>query len=230
MGSVFMMPAVTRFAVVFLLIILAIVTGKFVVADFYLDRASDNYNQLDFEKLRNAKSLESVIHDIDQSLKWRRDNAQALDLKATLLYQQWWLSPDAQFFSESKLLRDAEKYHLDALKLRHDWSFTLAQLALIHSNKEALDNDFSHWFSKAYEFGRYETVIARTLMEVGLRFWSQLNQSQKEMTLEFARISIEIKSNSSQAMKALLIQYGQLAFICNHTKRTERQGRVCTDE
>ena len=180
--------------------------------------------------MRNAKSLAAVVRDIDESLKWRKSNAQALDFKATLLYQQWWLSPDAQFFSESKQLREAEKYHLDALKLRHDWSFTLAQLALIHSNKDVLDDQFAYWFSKAYEFGRYEAVIGRSLMEVGLRFWSQLNQSQKEMTVEFTRISIEQKSNSPRAMKVLLTQYGQLAFICSNTKPTERQEKVCDDE
>ena len=219
---------IVRWLFVLILLVLIVITTKFAVADFYFDRANNSYKKLNIGQLRSAKFLTPAMKDVDKSLSWRRDNAQTLDLKAVLLYQQWWLSPDAQFFNQSELLRNAEKYHLEALKLRQDWSFTYAQLVFIHSNKRKLDDEFAFWFSKAFEFGRYETAVARSVMEVGFRYWAQLNQSQKDMTIEFARISIEQKSNSPQLMKDIFTQYGLIKLVCEKIEATERKNKVCS--
>jgi len=216
-----------RIGICFGLLSLSAYFFKFAAADFYYEQANHQFKSLDIENVRETSSLTQIYDYINESLAWRPNDSEALDLKANILYAHWWISPDGQYYQDSSLLQHANKFHLASLEVREVWSFGFARLALIHSQKALLDPQFESWFSRAYEVGRYETSIARSLMQVGLMNWNQLNEDQQNMTIEFIRLSIEQKANSPRFMKGVLQSYGKLEFVCSQLEYTERKDNVC---
>jgi len=216
-----------RISLFLFLISLSTVYFKYAVADFYYETAFNKYKEINIDQERETERLLSINDDVDKSLAWRSTASEPLDLKANSLYGQWWVSPDAQFYEESKLLQEANNLIIESLINRKTWSFGYSQLALIHSQKKVLDSEFSQWFAKAYEVGRYETSIARSLMQVGLINWGKITVEEREMTIEFIRISIEQKANSPRFMRKVLLSYGRLDYICNLLMDTERKDKVC---
>lgn len=218
---------ISRLICVTLLIALAFKAGQFAISDYYFEQANQRRQALNIDIEKTSRVLVPILSDVENALYWRPNSAEALDLKADLLYQSWWLSPDGQYFNSSKLLQAADATHKKALIIRKDWSFVIARLALIHAQKPEIDAEFEIWFAKAYELGRYETEIARSMMQIGLQAWSKLNQKQRQQTIEFTRISIEQKINSSKFIQKLLADYGQLEFMCNELPSSRRMQNVC---
>ena len=207
--------------------IVAVLSARYALADFYFDRAKRTFNTLNVSQLDYSYELDSLIADINRSLNIRRASANSLDLKADLLYQSWWLSPDGQYFQQSKLLQTAADLHIEASNLRNDWAFSVARLALIYSHQANLDENFAQWFLESHRLGLYETSIARSLMTIGLQNWEQLSVSQKRLTIDFARTSIEQKVNSPQMMILILDRYRRRNEVCNSLPDTPRKIKVC---
>lgn len=199
----------------------------FGLADFYYQRAKDQYAQLTLSKLTLAKQLKPVIIDVDRALNIRSSHADALDFKADLLYQSWWLSPDGQYLHQSHYLQEAVKLHLGSLDIRKGWSFAISRLALIHSYQVDLDKKFDHWYSESHRLGLYETSIARSLMELGLQNWSRLTVDQRSITMDFVRVSIEQKVNSPQSIAKLLNHYQKREFACRELPDSPRKNTMC---
>lgn len=201
---------------------------RYSVSDFYYEAAKKQYNTINVDEERSAEILLPVYQDLERSLSLRHNNPEALSLKANSLYAHWWISPDAQFYENSLLLQEADSLHRDSLKYRKLWSFGFSQLALIHVQKATLDSDFDQWFEAAYEIGRFETSIARSLMQVGMINWTRLTEKQRTLTLDYIRISIEQKANSPGYMRNVLRSYGQLEYVCGLLANTQRKTKVCS--
>jgi len=205
---------ISRLICVTLLIALALKAGQFAISDYYFEQANQRRQALNIDVEKTSRVLLPILRDVEKALYWRPNSAEALDLKADLLYQSWWLSPDGQYFNSSTLLQAADATHKKALKRRKDWSFVIARLALIHAQKPTIDAEFDGWFTKAYELGRYETEIARSLMQIGLQAWPRLSPQQRQQTIEFTRISIEQKSNKPRDIRSILASSNALGLIC----------------
>lgn len=199
----------------------------FGLADFYYQRAKDHYRVLGQSQLSSVKDLNSVMVDVDRSLAVRGSYADALDLKADLLYKSWWLSPDGQYLHQSDYLQEAVRLHLRALKVRKGWVFAISRLALIHSHQQVLDEKFHHWFFESHRLGLNETLIARSLMEVGLLNWERLTYDQRTITLDFIRVSIEQKANSPQSISMVLRRYQKREYVCRELPDSPRKITMC---
>lgn len=200
----------------------------FGLADFYYQRAKYQYSLLSQPQLSFAKQLNPAMIDVDRALSFRRAHADALDLKADLLYQSWWLSPDGQYLHQSDYLQEAVKLHRSALEVREGWAFAISRLALIHSHQQELDDKFNHWYSESHRLGLYETSIARSLMIVGLQNWQRLTVDQRTITMDFIRVSIEQKANSPKYMARLLDRYQKLKYTCSELPDSTRKIMMCT--
>jgi len=209
------------------IIFLSVISARFAFADFFYEQATAEYQKLKTDQLVYSNELDTAFQQINVSLQWRRSAADALDFKADLLYQAWWLSPDAQYLNESSLLRDAVSLHEEAAKLRQNWSFSTARLALIHAQQANLTNVFDYWFAESHRLGLYETRIARASMLLGLENWSRLNQANRKRTLDFIAASVEQKANSTAMMVAVLDQYHQRENVCRVLPSTPRLSKVC---
>ena len=209
------------------LLLFSIWIAKYALADFYYERSKTAYEQLDLSTLRYSHELNYVVDDIERSLNLRRNAADALDFKANLLYQSWVLSPDGQYLDDSRLLQEALRFHDEALQLRQGWAFSAARLALIYSHQATLDHNFDRWFIEAHRLGLYETSIARSLMIIGLSNWARLSDQQKDLTIDFARTSIEQKANSTAKLIALLDGYRKRREVCDMLADTPRKIKVC---
>lgn len=208
-------------------LILGGIACKFAIADFYYDRAKNLYSSVDVRQSRNADVFLPFLEDLDRALDWRGTHVDALDLKADILYQSWWLSPDAQYFEQSLILQDAARIHKLGLTIRKNWSYSTARLALIYSHEKKLGKEFDRWFVASFQQGLYETDLARLLMGVGLENWKRLSTRQRSITIEFAIVSIEQKANSLRNIRKLLIAHKQLDSVCKETGKTVRSRSVC---
>jgi len=218
---------VIRYITISLLLASSVWIARYALSDFYYQRVKTSYSAVDFSSLRYARELSHFIDEIDKSLSLRPTAANSLDLKADLLYQSWWLSPDGQYFQDSKQLQAAAALHNDALQIRKNWVFSIARLALIYSHQAELDEQFDYWFTKSHKLGLYETAIAKSLMQLGLNNWDRLNLKQQSITLDFVASSIEKKSNSAKAMELLLNRYDRLSEVCKRLPNTPRKLSVC---
>lgn len=201
--------------------------AKLALADFYYERSLNNFKPLNLEQLEHSSELDSITDDVDRSLALRRSSANTLDLKADLLYQSWWVSPDAQYFNESHLLRSAAALHLEANQHRKGWAFNAARLAVIYSHQRHLEQEFNYWFSESHRLGLYETKVARSMMILGLQHWSQLTPVQQSMTSDFIRTSVEQKSNSLGFISSLLNQHKKREYVCSSSDKTTRMTKMC---
>ncbi len=219
-----------RILVIGVLISIALCAGRFAIADYYYENAKLAYEAIDVSRLEYGRELQPLIEQLDKSLKWRRNQVNALDFKANLLYQYWWLSPDAQYLDQSSLLQNAVRLHIEASSLRRNWSYSAARLTLIHSHQSRLDKRFDKWFAESHRLGLYETSIARSLMSIGLQQWRQLSDQQKSYTIDFIRISIEQKSNSPESIALILDRHNMRADVCiSMIEKTLRAEKVCGD-
>ena len=209
------------------LLLISLSAAKYALADFHYQRAKATYDHLDIAKLKYARELDQIVDTLDQSLRFRRNSADALDFKANLLYQSWWLSPDGQYLQDSQLLQKALLLHEEAQTHRKGWAFSAARMALIYSHQAELDANFHRWFIESHRLGLYETTIARSLMVVGLQNWQKLSESQQSLTMDFIRVSIEQKANSAQSMIILLDNYGKREVVCRTLPITPRKLGVC---
>jgi hypothetical protein len=211
------------------LLLISLSAAKYALADFHYQRAKTTYDHLDIAKLKYARELDEIVDTLDKSLRFRRNSADALDFKANLLYQSWWLSPDGQYLQDSQLLQNALLLHEEAQAHRKSWVFSAARMALIYSHQAELDSNFHRWFIESYRLGLYETTIARSLMVVGLQNWEKLLESQQSLTMDFIRASIEQKANSAQAMVILLDGYQLRQEACEALPNTPRKIAVCKE-
>jgi len=212
---------------VLLLVWLIYLSVTWAVSDYYFSRAKDQFNAIDFNQQRYARILNSPMAEVEKALQWRPSNTEAIDFKGDLLYRMWWLSPDGQYLMDSNLLKKAKQMHIKALSTRKNWPFTMARLALIYSHQPQLDENFNIWFSKSFDFGRYETQIARSMMRVGLENWLQLTSQQQTQTVEFIRLSIEQKVNQTRDIKQMLINFDKLQYVCSKLPISIRMQEVC---
>jgi len=222
-----MRTTVAKMILIVVLVLVSVQVAIYGFADYYYQRAKDAYSVMALSELRYARELKPVIAGVTRSLSLRKTHSDALDFKADLLYQSWWLSPDGQFLHQSSLLKQAVALHLKAYELRKDWSFSAARLALIYSHQSKLDKKFDYWFTQAHRLGIYETSIARSLMTVGLTHWEQLSKQQKALTMDFIRTSIEQKANSAKAMAILLDRYRKRGHVCRSLPNTSRKKSMC---
>jgi len=221
------MTRIAFFSLLAALLCVSAFTARYAASDFYYEKAQTSYHALNLEALDSAKPLAAIIDMLDKALDWRSSHADAIDLKADLLFQSWWLSPDGQYVHQSNLLQRAATLHLSSLEYRKDWVYSAARLAMIYSNQPELDKNFSYWFLKSHKLGLYETDVAKSLMHVGLTNWPRLNESQRSMTIDFVRTSIEQKSNSPNSMRQVLTGYAKLDYVCESIKLTSRAKEVC---
>ena len=223
------MSALAKVLAIAAILSVSLYAARYAAADFFYERAKRSYDSLDISKLQYASELKELKQDVDRSLMLRRGSANALDFKADLQYQSWWLSPDGQYLQDSDLLQNAVTLHMEAQNYRKDWSFSAARLALIYSNQRRLDKRFARWFAQAHRLGLYETTIARSLMVVGLNNWAQLSEAQKRMTQDFVAASIEQKANSPTMMRSVLDSYQLRDVVCASLLNTTRKTKVCQD-
>jgi len=200
---------------------------RYALADFYYQQAKLSYENLEIAELTYSHELKAGFKDIDLSLQWRRDSSDALDFKANLLFQSWWLSPDAQYLDDSALLQEAVNLHYEASALRQGWVFSSARLALIYSQQANLGKQFDHWFAESHRLGLYEARVARSLMVLGLQQWSRLTKKNQALTTEFIQASIEQKSNSPDMISSILDQYQRRQEVCSALQSTPRMIKVC---
>jgi len=217
----------TEILLIIILLMLSFISMKYALANFYFERAKTSYLQLNGNELEYSYELNPIVDDLEHSLSLRSNSADALDLKADLLYQSWWLSPDAQFLPDSALLQNALELHAEADKYRLGWAFSAARRALIYSNQGNLDNDFDKWFVESHRLGLYEQSLSRSLMILSLQNWKRLTETQKVIALDFIRTSIEQKPNSPERIALLLQKYAQYDDVCHRLRSTPRKDRVC---
>lgn len=218
---------ILKFSTAILLFLISGFCMYFGLAEFYYQKANDKYSQMNISNLRVAKQLKPISIDLDYALGLRGSHANALDLKADLLYQSWWLSPDGQYLDSSDYLQEAVEHHLNSLKIRQGWVFAISRLALIHSHQQELDEKFDYWFAQSHRLGLYETRVARSLMEVGLQNWHRITVDQQVVAMDFIRVSIEQKSNSPQYIAKLLQRYQKQEFICRELAYSPRKKMMC---
>ena len=224
-----MNPNISKMISMLIIMIAVFFVFRFSLASYYFNNAEESFKQgVTLELQDQSRAYTNALEQVEYAIKLRPKHAKALDLKGEILYRQWWLKPDGQYFRDSQLLQEAKVFHEKALAVRKEWPFTMLQLTRIEAHKPFLDENFYLRFNQTYEFGRFETVIGLDLMKIGLLRWNELNNDAKTKVVELTNISVQQKRNSLKKIAKELVEVGLFDYMCLKIESSERKQQMCS--
>lgn len=101
-----------------------------------------------------------------------------------------------------------------ASEVRPTWPNNWAALAYAKLYLLEFDAEFAHALQQAQVLGPSRIEINRTLAEIGFIAWPQLNDEQRNATLESARRTVQHGPKEAQNMLAIISQTGMTRELC----------------
>lgn len=102
-----------------------------------------------------------------------------------------------------------------ASEARPTWPNNWAALAYAKVYLLEFDGEFAHALQQAQALGPSRIAINRTLAEIGFIAWPQLNDAQRQATLESARRTVEHGPKEAQNLLAIASQTGMTRELCD---------------
>lgn len=127
---------------------------------------------------------------------------------------------------ESRLAaRDAYRKALD---LRPLWPYTWARLAYIKLRLLQIDDEFDEALRQAAALGPWRSGVNRTLSEIGLIAWLELDTSQRDLVLEAVERTLVQNRRAGEHVMALAKRFHRLEDVCAALDRDVAKARkVC---
>lgn len=221
------MRRLSRVAVVMSLVFLAAQSARYGLSDYMFGLAKQSYrSEASSDTAADTAMALASLERIDQALLLSSNNAAALDLQAIVLYRLWLLQ--AEGFNEQDTLAKAVDANQRALAVRPHWPYSYLSIATISVMQfEQLNQQFYLAFDKAYEYGRYDSVVALHLLFLSARNWSRLDFVYRMKAVELARLSLYQKSNSPRYMGQVLRRLGVLSEMCGRLPDNDRVQQMC---
>ncbi|MCY1524480.1 hypothetical protein D9M68_594130 [compost metagenome] len=98
---------------------------------------------------------------------------------------------------------------------RPTWPYTWARLAHSKLYLQEFDDEFDQAMVRAFQLGPWRIGVNRELAEIGLSAWPQLNEAQRQATLESARRSLSFGNAEAQHLLEVAQRTGRLRLLCD---------------
>lgn len=115
-----------------------------------------------------------------------------------------------------------------ASQARPSWPYNWAALAYAKLYLLEFDEEFAYALQQAQAFGPTRIEVNRSLAEIGLIAWPQLDDRQRRATLEAARRTVAFSGREAQNLLAIASQTGMTGELCDSLDRTLQETRkIC---
>ena len=223
-----MLSSALKALIIFSLSLFSFYSIKFAIAHYYYISAKSKSEKLFLSSEEvNKNTFEDLLGITELSIHYRSRASNTLDFKGDLLYSYWTKYPDGGQLNDSRLLRQALESHGEAAKIRKNWSYSVAKMAVLYSYDNVNNESFRYWYSEAHRLGLYESPIARSMMVLGLENWEELDSKFRSMTSNFTRVVLEHKNNSVSAIKSMVAPYPAFYEVCDSLPRSNKMISVC---
>ena len=115
-----------------------------------------------------------------------------------------------------------------ASQARPTWPYTWVALAFTKLYLLEFDDEFAHALQQAHSLGPTRIDINRTLAEIGLLAWPQLDDGQRSATLESAHRTVTYSPWEAQNLLAVANRTGMASQLCASLDDTLKDTRnIC---
>ena len=132
-------------------------------------------------------------------------------------------NPDAE---QSRVAaRDAYRR---TLELRPLWPYTWARLAYVKLRLLQIDDEFDEALRQAVALGPWRVNVNKTVAEIGLIAWLELDGSQRTLVLEATERTLVLNRRAGQQVMALAARFHRVDDVCAALDREVAEARkVC---
>jgi hypothetical protein len=123
--------------------------------------------------------------------------------------------PYADVTAHGSRLAALEAYRT-AVALRPNWPYSWARLAHSKRYLQQFDDEFDQALTQAFQLGPWRIGVTRELAQIGFSAWAQLNERQRQATLESARRSVSHSSGEAQRLFKVALDTGTAQELCTH--------------
>jgi len=115
--------------------------------------------------------------------------------------------------AEDSRLAAREAYR-QALELRPLWPYTWTRLAYIKLRLLQLDDEFEAALRHAAELGPWRPAVNKTVAEIGLIVWLELDSAQRDLVLEAAKRTVMHNRKARTQLLTLAKKLHRLDDVC----------------
>lgn len=103
-----------------------------------------------------------------------------------------------------------------AIELRPLWPYTWLRLAYIKLRLVEFDEEFDRAMREAVALGPWRITVNKTIAEIGLIAWQELDSVQRELVLEAANRTLLQNARAGAQLLAFAEQFHRLDDVCDH--------------
>lgn len=101
-----------------------------------------------------------------------------------------------------------------ALLVRPEWANSYSQIALVKARLFQFDEEWFTYLDRAYQLGPWERDNLAQLTEAGIRGWSRLSESQREVVLTSISRTLRFSPASAVNIRVMMDNTGTAQSIC----------------
>lgn len=123
--------------------------------------------------------------------------------------------PYADLTAHGSRLAALEAYRT-AVALRPNWPYSWARLAHSKRYLQQFDEEFDQALTQAFQLGPWRIGVNRELAQIGFSAWAQLNERQRQATLESAQRSVSHSPGEAQRLFKVAHDTGTAQELCTY--------------
>ena len=198
--------------------------GKLAIADVFHYPVKSWFESIDTTKSILAHDLDQAESKILLSISFNPDKADYQEylgrihyLRAINNYQ------DARLFRDN--IQQAYLAHRQAIRLRPQWPYSWANLALMKSHMQQLDVEFLYAVNQAVRYGPWEISSNEAVVQAGFNGWAQLSENSQTITVKALE---RVYQQSPKTARQLIIHFGNQGEVCSMIKIDKfKADKVC---
>jgi len=184
--------------------------GKLAIADVLHYPVKSWIETIDTSNSISPEEFDKVQVKILRSISFNPNNAEYQEYLGRIHYLR-----AVNNYQDTKLFRDniqqAYLAHKQAIKLRPEWPYSWANLALMKSHLQQLDVEYLYAVNQAVRFGPWEISSNEALVQAGFNGWARLSQNSQKITVAALE---RVYQQSPQTTRQLIRHFGNEAHVC----------------
>ena len=200
--------------------------GRLAIADIGHYPVKHWVERVDITKSISTFELDKAEDKILRSISFNPDNAEYQEYLGRIHYLRAIGSyQDRSLYREN--IQKAYLAHKQAIKLRPQWPYSWANLALMKSHLQQLDVEYLYAVNQAVRYGPWEISSNEALVQAGFNGWHKLTKNSQQITIGALE---RVYQQTPRTARELLVHYFKQAAVCPQLILDRfKMDKVCRD-
>ncbi len=181
---------------------------------------------VDSTKPLSVHELEKAETKILRSISFNPNNAEYREYLGRIHYLRAINNfQDASLFRKN--IHQAYLAHKKAIKLRPQWPYSWANLALMKSHLQQFDVEYLYAVNQAVRFGPWEISSNDALAQAGFNGWAQLSEKSQNITVDALE---RVYQQSPKTARKLIRHFANQDYVCSKIRLDKfKADKICRD-